>query len=52
MEYKMDKNKKKFFLKYIANLSLIAMCTFFLNTNVIFAEGQEGGGENTNIGYV
>ena len=45
----MDKNKKKFFLKYIANLSLIAMCTFFLNTNVIFAEGQEGGGENTNI---
>ena len=49
MEYKMDKNKKKFFLKYIANLSLIAMCTFFLNTNVIFAEGQEGADENTNI---
>ena len=45
----MDKNKKKFFLKYIANLSLIAMCTFFLNTNVICAEGQEGADENTNI---
>ncbi len=48
----MDKNKKKFFLKYIANLSLIAMFTFFLNTNVIFAESQEGGSKNTNIRYV
>ena len=48
----MDKNKKKFFLKYIANLSLIAMFTFFLNTNIIFAEGQEGGSENTSIRYV
>lgn len=43
----MDKNKKKFFLKYIANLFLIAMCAFLLNTNVIFAEGSEGTGENT-----
>lgn len=41
----MDKNKKKFFLKYIANLFLIAMCAFFLNTNVIFAEDSGGGSE-------
>lgn len=43
----MDKNKKKFFLKDIVNLFLIAMCAFLLNTNVIFAEGSEGTGEGT-----